>query len=65
VPEINLLQVDAYRNDDERDALLDWLLTAETFGKPDMWHRLFERRLHRRLPLDDPRGRSGMDGAER
>jgi len=37
------IQVDAYRNDDERDAFLDWVLTAETFGKPDMWHRLFER----------------------
>ena len=33
------IQVDAYRNDDERDAFLDWVLTAETFGKPDMWHR--------------------------
>jgi SAM-dependent methyltransferase len=37
------IQVDAYRNDDERDAFLDWVLTAETFGKPDMWCRLFER----------------------
>jgi SAM-dependent methyltransferase len=37
------IQVDAYRNDDERDAFLDWVLTAETFGKPDMWYRLFER----------------------
>jgi SAM-dependent methyltransferase len=37
------IQVDAYRNDDERDAFLDWVLTAETFGKPDMWRELFER----------------------
>jgi SAM-dependent methyltransferase len=37
------IQVDAYRNDDERDAFLDWVLTAETFGKPDMWHALFKR----------------------
>jgi SAM-dependent methyltransferase len=37
------IQVDAYRNDDERDAFLDWVLTAETFGKPDMWRQLFER----------------------
>jgi SAM-dependent methyltransferase len=37
------IQVDAYRNDDERDAFLDWVLTAETFGKPDMWYQLFER----------------------
>jgi SAM-dependent methyltransferase len=37
------VQVDAYRNDDERDAFLDWVLTAETFGKPEMWYRLFEQ----------------------
>jgi SAM-dependent methyltransferase len=37
------IQVDAYRNDDERDAFLDWVLTAETFGKPEMWRQLFER----------------------
>ena len=37
------IQVDAYRNDDERDAFLDWVLTAETLGKPAMWHDLFER----------------------
>jgi SAM-dependent methyltransferase len=36
------IQVDAYRNDDERDAFLDWVLTAETFGKPEMWRALFE-----------------------
>ena len=35
------IQVDAYRNDDERDVFLDWVLTAETFGKPDMWRELF------------------------
>jgi SAM-dependent methyltransferase len=35
------IQVDAYRNDDERDVFLDWVLTADTFGKPDMWHDLF------------------------
>jgi SAM-dependent methyltransferase len=37
------IQVDAYRNDDERDVFLDWVLTAETFGKPDMWRSLFAR----------------------
>jgi SAM-dependent methyltransferase len=37
------IQVDAYRNDDERDAFLDWVLTAETFGKPEMWYELFKR----------------------
>jgi ubiquinone/menaquinone biosynthesis C-methylase UbiE len=37
------IQVDAYRNDDERDAFLSWVLTAETFGKPDMWVDLFSK----------------------
>jgi hypothetical protein len=36
------IQVDAYRNDDERDAFLDWVLTADTFGKPEMWRELFQ-----------------------
>jgi SAM-dependent methyltransferase len=36
------LQVDAYRNEEERDIFLDWVLTAETFGRPDMWLQLFE-----------------------
>jgi SAM-dependent methyltransferase len=36
------IQVDAYRNDDERDVFLDWVLTADTFGKPDMWRDLFQ-----------------------
>jgi cyclopropane fatty-acyl-phospholipid synthase-like methyltransferase len=35
------IQVDAYRNDEERDAFLDWVLTAETFGTPEMWRGLF------------------------
>jgi SAM-dependent methyltransferase len=37
------IQVDAYRNDEERESFLDWVLTAETFGKPEMWHDLFQR----------------------
>jgi SAM-dependent methyltransferase len=37
------IQVDAYRNDDEREVFLDWVLTADTFGKPEMWRALFER----------------------
>ncbi|PWT86754.1 MAG: methyltransferase [Proteobacteria bacterium] len=37
------LQVDAYRNDEERDIFLDWVLTADTYGKPDMWRELFAR----------------------
>jgi SAM-dependent methyltransferase len=37
------LQVDAYRNDAERDIFLDWVLTADTFGTPEMWRGLFGR----------------------
>ena len=37
------IQVDAYHNDDERDTFLDWVLTADTFGKPQMWRELFQR----------------------
>jgi SAM-dependent methyltransferase len=40
-PGCGYIQVDAYRNDAERDVFLDWMLTAETFGKPDMWRELF------------------------
>jgi SAM-dependent methyltransferase len=35
------IQVDAYRTDEERDIFLDWVLTADTFGKPQMWRDLF------------------------
>jgi len=35
------IQVDAYCNDEERDAFLDWVLTAQTYGRPDMWRDLF------------------------
>ena len=42
-PRRGYIQVDAYRNDDERNAFLDWVLTAETFGNPDMWRQLFDR----------------------
>ncbi len=37
------IQVDAYNNDNERDIFLDWVLTADTFGKPEMWRELFGR----------------------
>jgi len=37
------IQVDAYRNDDEREIFLDWVLTADTYGKPEMWRELFAR----------------------
>jgi SAM-dependent methyltransferase len=42
-PGRSYIQVDAYRNDEERDIFLDWVLTADTFGKPDMWRELFRR----------------------
>jgi hypothetical protein len=42
-PGRSYIQVDAYRNDDERDVFLDWVLTADTFGKPEMWRELFRR----------------------
>jgi len=37
------IQVDAYRNEEERDIFLDWVLTADTFGNPEMWQGLFQR----------------------
>ena len=37
------IQVDAYRSEDERDVFLDWVLTADTFGTPEMWRELFGR----------------------
>lgn len=37
------IQVDAYRNEEERAAFLDWVLTAETYGPPWMWRDLFQR----------------------
>ena len=35
------VQVDAYRNESERDLFLGWVLTALTFLKPDEWRALF------------------------
>lgn len=37
------LQVDAYRSEKEREIFLDWVLTAETFGKPELWLELFKQ----------------------
>lgn len=42
-PGRSYIQVDAYRDEDERETFLDWMLTAETFGHPDMWRDLFRR----------------------
>lgn len=36
------VQVDAYRNEDEREIFETWMLTAQTYLTPDGWHRLFE-----------------------
>jgi SAM-dependent methyltransferase len=35
------IQVDAYRDETERDIFLDWVLTAKTHGTPAMWRDLF------------------------
>lgn len=35
------VQVDAYRNEAERDLFLDWVLTAVTFGTPQFWSDIF------------------------
>jgi ubiquinone/menaquinone biosynthesis C-methylase UbiE len=42
-PGRSYIQVDAYRNEEERDVFLDWVLTADTFGNPEMWKKLFRR----------------------
>lgn len=36
------IQVDAYRNNNEYDIFVDWMLTAKTFLKPDEWLDLFK-----------------------
>jgi ubiquinone/menaquinone biosynthesis C-methylase UbiE len=33
--------VDAYRNEGERERLLDWILTAKTFMHVEEWQRFF------------------------
>lgn len=35
------VQVDAYRNDAERNLFEAWMLTAKTYGKPSDWHDIF------------------------
>ena len=37
----SFITVDAWRNEDERDALMDWNLTAKTFMHVDDWKQLF------------------------
>jgi len=36
-PKANYIQVDAYRNSQERKIFEDWMLTAKTYGKPEDW----------------------------
>jgi len=35
------ISVDAWRTEEERQRLMDWILTAETYMHVDDWHRLF------------------------
>lgn len=35
------IQVDAYRNEAERDIFMGWVLTARTFLKPEEWVKIF------------------------
>ena len=35
------VQVDAYRNEAEREIFMDWVLTAVTFLRPEEWRALF------------------------
>jgi SAM-dependent methyltransferase len=36
------IQVDAYRNAEERKIFEDWMLTAQTYGTPADWRRILE-----------------------
>lgn len=36
------VQVDSYRNEEERAIFLDWVLTAHTHDYPDGWKKLFD-----------------------
>lgn len=42
-PGRGFVQVDAYRTESEREAFLDWMLTAKTFDTPTGWRELFQR----------------------
>lgn len=41
-PGRGFIQVDAYRNEDERELFLDWVLTAVTHGTPQFWVDLLQ-----------------------
>ena len=36
------IQVDAYRNDEELESFKDWMLTAQTYMKPQEWLNIFK-----------------------
>lgn len=40
-PENCFVQVDAYRNENEKELFEAWMLTAKTYLKPDEWRELF------------------------
>jgi ubiquinone/menaquinone biosynthesis C-methylase UbiE len=39
-PSGGYVQVDAYRNPEEEQIFLDWVLTAKTYGTPEFWVKL-------------------------
>lgn len=39
-PGRGFVQVDAYRNPEERQVFEDWMLTAKTYGMPDDWREI-------------------------
>lgn len=41
-PEHCFVQVDAYRDEAERNLFENWMLTAKTYGTPEKWHRIFD-----------------------
>lgn len=41
-PENCFVQVDAYRNEVEKELFEAWMLTAKTYGRPDDWHAIFK-----------------------
>jgi cyclopropane fatty-acyl-phospholipid synthase-like methyltransferase len=41
-PGRGFMQVDAYRNEAERQVFEDWMLTARTYGKPEDWIRILD-----------------------
>lgn len=42
-PRAGFIQVDAYRTPEERELFEDWMLTAQTYLRPDEWRELLGR----------------------